>query len=137
MGRTVEQAEALAEKLRSLPAVENKKRVISKAEEIKLLANEIAAMQGRGYTIQQVAEILTGNGLDIGAGTLKSYLQRAKGEKRKAVTKKKAPSSTSTQAAEAAPLQSISDRAAAALPKQESSTGNAAAAITRPDREKI
>ena len=55
MARTVAQAEALAEKLRALPAIENKNRPISKAEEIKLLAGEIAALQERNYSLQQIA----------------------------------------------------------------------------------
>jgi len=36
MRRTIEQAEQLAAKLRALPAAENKKREISKQEEIRL-----------------------------------------------------------------------------------------------------
>lgn len=78
MRRTIEQAEQLAAKLRALPAVENKTREISKQEEVRLLAADILALiRERNWTIQQVAEYLTTEGLEIGAPTLKSYLQRS------------------------------------------------------------
>ena len=78
MAITVEQVERIAEKLRSLPPIENKKRVVSKQESIKLLTSEIAGLRERGYTLEQIAELLTADQLEIGAPTLKSYLQRAK-----------------------------------------------------------
>lgn len=76
--RTLEDAEKLAEKLRSLPAVENKKRPLSKQEEVALLKDEIKALQERGYTLDMICEILNSDGLNIATPTLKSYLNRAK-----------------------------------------------------------
>ena len=140
MARTVAQAEALAEKLRALPAIENKNRPISKAEEIKLLAGEIAALQERNYSLQQIAEFLTGEGLEISTATLKNYLQRSKAtskrpsKKKPAAAPKEAPSPTP----QATAGQSIGERAAAALPPAKSDHHQTAqAAITRPDRERI
>ncbi len=140
MARTVAQAEALAEKLRALPAIENKNRPISKAEEIKLLADEIAALQERNYSLQQIAEFLTGEGLEISTATLKNYLQRSKAtskrpsKKKPAAAPKEAPSPTP----QATAGQSIGERAAAALPPAKSDHHQTAqAAITRPDRERI
>lgn len=139
MARTVAQAEALAEKLRALPAIENKNRPISKAEEIKLLANEIAALQERNYSLQQIAQFLTGEGLEISTATLKNYLQRSKAtskrpsKKKPAAAPKEAPSPT----LQATAGQSIGERAAAAIPPAKSDHQTAQAAITRPDRERI
>ncbi len=140
MARTVAQAEALAEKLRALPAIENKNRPISKAEEIKLLAGEIAALQERNYSLQQIAEFLTGEGLEISTATLKNYLQRSKAtskrpsKKKPAAAPKEAPSPTP----QATAGQSIGERAAAALPPAKSDHHQTAqAAIMRPDRERI
>ncbi|ENH6339042.1 protein mobC [Burkholderia vietnamiensis] len=91
MRRTIEQAEQLAAKLRALPAVENKTREISKQEEVRLLAADILALiRERNWTIQQVAEYLTTEGLEIGAPTLKSYLQRSKATSKKPSGKRKA-----------------------------------------------
>lgn len=134
MARTVAQAELLADKLRALPAIENKNRAISKAEEIKLLAREIAALQERNYSLQQIAEFLTSEGLDIGTATLKNYLQRSKSSGKRAPKKKVC---TSTREAPAASEKSIGERAAASLPKAESPHKMAQTAITRPDRERI
>lgn len=140
MTRTIAQAEALAEKLRVLPAIENKNRPISKAEEIKLLASEIAALQERNYSLQQIAEFLTGEGLEISTATLKNYLQRSKAtskrpsKKKPAAAPKEAPSPTP----QATAGQSIGERAAAALPPAKSDHHQTAqAAIMRPDRERI
>lgn len=133
MPRTIAQAEALAEILRALPAVENRNRVISKAEEVKILADEITALQSRNYTLQQIAEILTSDGLEIGTGTLKNYLQRSKSIKRN--SKKKTNSSLAVSTIPTG--NSIGERAAASLPEQGDSHQLAQAAITRPDRTKI
>lgn len=140
MARTIAQAEALAEKLRALPAIENKNRPISKAEEIKLLADEIAALQERNYSLQQIAEFLTGEGLEISTATLKNYLQRSKATSKRPSKKKPAaaPKEAPNPTPQATAGQSIGERAAAALPPAKSDHHQTAqAAITRPDRERI
>jgi DNA-binding transcriptional MerR regulator len=83
MSYTVEKVEKVAEKLRSLPpAPENKKRQVSKQEAVKILADEITSLQKRGYSIEQIAELMRGEGLDFATPSLRSYLQRAKQKKR-------------------------------------------------------
>jgi uncharacterized protein YpbB len=79
MALTIEKIEKIAEKLRAMPAVENKHRQASNQEAIKLLAKDIKGMQQRGYTLEQIADILKSNELAVAAPTLRSYLQRAKG----------------------------------------------------------
>ena len=75
MSYTLEKAEEMARALRTLPAMEGR---LSKQAVVKHLVAEIAALQKRGYTIEQVVESLQGVGLTITTPTLKSYLQRAK-----------------------------------------------------------
>ena len=153
MGITIEKVEAIAAKLRAMPPVENKKREVSKQESIKLLTAEIAAMRERGYTLEQIAALLTEDDLQIGAPTLKSYLQRAastskhgskqRSTKRKAASTATSPSSTSAAPAATSTAQSqppvltIGERAAASLSEASGSKTSATAAITRPDRERI
>lgn len=146
MGITVEQVEAIAAKLRALPPADNKSRVVSKQESIKMLTGEIAELRERGYTLEQIAELLTSEKLDIGAPTLKSYLQRSKPTGKKASGKRKGvPSSAPPSSAPPAPIasakptpeQTLGERAAAALPQSTGSATNAVAAITRPDRQRI
>jgi hypothetical protein len=81
--RTLEDAEKLAEKLRLLPAVENKKKPLSKQEEVALLKGEIKALQERGYTLDMITQILNSDGLNISTPTLKSYLNKVKEPQRK------------------------------------------------------
>jgi len=75
---TTEQIEQIAEKLRALPAVEKPRKQMSKQEAIKALSKEIIALQKRGYTLEQVAEILRSEGVEITTATLRNYMQRAK-----------------------------------------------------------
>jgi methionine synthase II (cobalamin-independent) len=82
MKYTTEQLEAIAAKLRDMPPVEKKKQEHSKQEAVRILAREIAALQKRGYTLDQISETLRGEGLSIATPTLKSYLQRAKPAKK-------------------------------------------------------
>lgn len=145
MGITVEQVEAIAAKLRALPPADNKSRVISKQESIKMLTSEIAELRDRGYTLEQIAEMLTSEKLDIGAPTLKSYLQRSKPSGRKSSIKRKGvalstpPGSSSpapVASANRTPEQTFGERSPEP-PQSTSSTTNAVAAITRPDRQRI
>ena len=78
MTYTLEQSDQMVSALRALPAMDSSKRKLTKQAVVKRLAREIAALQARGYTIEQVVESLHGVGLDITTPTLKSYLQRAK-----------------------------------------------------------
>ena len=83
MGYSNEKLGAIAAKLKTMPVIEKKKQEHSKQDAIKMLAKEIAALQKRGYTLDQIAETLRGEGLDITTPTLKSYLQRIKAGKNK------------------------------------------------------
>ncbi|ENH0768222.1 hypothetical protein ABVY06_004626 [Escherichia coli] len=74
---TVEQVEQISARLKELPAVENKKRPISKQEAIKLLARDIKSLQARGYSLEQVSEQLKQLGVSLATPTLRSYLKRA------------------------------------------------------------
>lgn len=82
MKYTTEQIEAIASKLREMPPVEKKKQKHSKQEAVRVLSKEIAALQKRGYTLDQISETLRGECISIATPTLKSYLQRAKQAKK-------------------------------------------------------
>ena len=83
MEYTLRMAEEIAKKLRDLPAIDASNLRTNKQGVIQHLAAEIAALQQRGYTLQQIAESLSGFGLEISTPTLKSYLQRVKGKRTK------------------------------------------------------
>jgi len=78
MTYTVEQVDQVADWLRALPAIDDSQRRMDKQGAVKRLAAEIAALQERGYTIEQVADGITGRGIQITTPTLKTYLQRIK-----------------------------------------------------------
>jgi hypothetical protein len=88
---TVESANWLIAELRAIPPKDPAKRKLDKQRMVSLLADEISALQQRGYTIEEVAESLRGRGLAITTPTLKNYLQRAKSK-----TEKRAKSGAKT-----------------------------------------
>ena len=138
MAITVEQVERIAEKLRALPPIENKKRVVSKQESIKMLTSEIAGLRERGYTLEQIAELLTADQLEIGAPTLKSYLQRSKGAKKKPTkSTTKPPSKPSQEAAAVQQRGSIATKAAASLGASVDAAPTSGTMTVRPDRAQI
>jgi transposase len=97
MPYTVEQTDQMESALRALPPMDSSKRRLTKQAVVKRLAREIAALQGRGYSMEQVSESLRGVGLEITTPTLKSYLQRVKKRTGKAAPKRQgrsAPSAT-------------------------------------------
>ncbi len=98
MTYTVENAEEMARTLRALPAMDASKRRLSKQGVVKYLATEIAALQERGYTLEQVSESLQGAGLTITTPTLKSYLQRTKTKPVKSAPRKHKRSPTAPPA---------------------------------------
>lgn len=83
MALTLEAVGEIAATLKALPAIENKQRQVSKQEAIRLLAKEILASQKRGYSLEQIAEVLQSKGLALSAPTLKNYLQRSRPTKQK------------------------------------------------------
>jgi hypothetical protein len=80
---TIKDAKRLQEKLRALPAVEkNEDTKLSKQETVKMISKEIADLQKRGYTIEQIISSFKGEGFDISTPTLRNYLYRKRASKK-------------------------------------------------------
>jgi hypothetical protein len=101
MTYTLEQTEEMVSALRALPAMDSSKRRLTKQAVVKHLARELAALQARGYTMEQIAECLRGIGFEISTPTLKSYLQRVKNRRGKDAPKRQSrrepPSAAATE----------------------------------------
>lgn len=77
MGYAVARVKAVAEKFRSLPpAPEDENREINKQETVRMLKAEIEGLVARGYSLDQVAELLRNEGLDFATPALRTYLTR-------------------------------------------------------------
>lgn len=77
MGYTKDQLDKLAKAMREMPDAAHT-REHSKSEAVRILSREIAMLQKKGYTLQQVGETLKSGGLEITTETLKNYMQRNK-----------------------------------------------------------
>jgi hypothetical protein len=84
MKYTSEQLDAIAAKLRGMPAAAKPKQEYTKQAAVGMLTKEINALQKRGYTLAQIAEALRGEGLDIATPTLKNYLLSTRPTRKKA-----------------------------------------------------
>jgi hypothetical protein len=91
MEYTLESARRLAEELRAIPAKDPAQRRLDKQAMVRELAQELIALQQRGYTIEEVADSLRERGLEITTPTLKNYLQRAKSAGAKARKPRRPP----------------------------------------------
>lgn len=78
-----EQVTGMAQRLLALPPKPKAPRKLSKQEFVQSLAKEISVLQTRGYTIEEIVAIFQGDGVSLSPGTLRTYLQRANGTKRK------------------------------------------------------
>jgi DNA-binding transcriptional MerR regulator len=87
---TKDKIEAVAAKLRELPDFVKEKTEFSKKETVLMLLKEIKDLQKRGYSLEQIASTLKGEGIDISTPTLRSYIQQQPKKKapKKAVTPK-------------------------------------------------
>lgn len=96
MAYTRDNANKIADALRSLPAAEAARKELSKQGMVNYLAAEILGLQERGYTIVQIAESLRVVGLEISTATLKTYLRRMKKSTRKRGPKRRRRSESRT-----------------------------------------
>lgn len=85
MAINLDTIETLRAKMKDAPDIANVKRHISKQEAVRELKRDIAAMQKRGYTLDDIAKFFSEGGMPISTPTLKSYLQRTKSDKNKTV----------------------------------------------------
>lgn len=96
MGYTVAQVEEIAGKLRALPTIVPPPKDLTKSDVVKMLAKEIKSLQKRGYSLEQIASSLKGEGLNISTPTLKSYMQKAKTPTKPKQTEKETSQTSST-----------------------------------------
>lgn len=113
MDYTLENANRLVEELHAIPPKDPAKRKLDKQGIVRILANELVALQQRGYTLEEVAESLRGRGLSITTPTLKNYLQRTKSETDK---RSKAPRRSARPTATSAPKAVEADARASSAP---------------------
>ena len=93
-GEQIEFARSLLLALGPVPAAEKK---VSNREAIIDIKTEIKDALDKGYTIKQIAELLTSSGLEIKESTLKSYIKEPKKES-PAKTKKKSSAAAKKKA---------------------------------------
>ncbi len=71
------QVQQIAERLSAMKAQPKPERSLTASGAIALMIEEIKALQGRGYTIAEIADLLRQNDLPVSAATLKSAIARA------------------------------------------------------------
>jgi hypothetical protein len=72
----------IAERARRMPPAPAAEVNVTKQEAVRVLAPEIEGLKRKGYTMAQIAESFSGEGLELSTATLKSYLSRAQASKK-------------------------------------------------------
>ncbi|MEF3193340.1 MAG: hypothetical protein K6346_03890 [Halothiobacillaceae bacterium] len=90
-----EWANRLKSELAGLPAPEGRGGM-SKQEVVKFIHRELVELQKRGYTIPEIAQILTERGMGIAGNTLKNYMNAARKKTNKDTPAKKKDDRTTT-----------------------------------------
>jgi len=80
MPLTADDLEILRRELSELPTT--RPRTVTKQRAIAELAPELAAAQRRGYTVEDLAQLLADRGLSMTPGTLRGYLRRNRKKRR-------------------------------------------------------
>ena len=96
MTYTLEDGNRLRTLLRAAPDKDPNQRRMDKQAIVKFILEDIAAMQARGYTLEEVAELLRTGSFEVTLPTLKSYLQRARKTRNKGAAKAPRRSSSRT-----------------------------------------
>ena len=76
MGLTVAVVDAIRADLAALPAKDESAREVSRLEAIVRMRGEVIALRERGYSWQEVAEVVSSKGCRVTAATLKTELSR-------------------------------------------------------------
>ncbi len=84
MGReqvTLAKVRDIKKSIKGLPPVVPEKVGVSKAEAVRELAKDIEALQRRGYSLEQIRDLLLEHGMSITPSTLRNYLSRSRASK--------------------------------------------------------
>jgi len=93
---TLDTIERAKQALLDMPDKAPSQRAVTSREAVAALKKEIQALQKRGYTLEEIADCLSGKGVPIASHTLRAYMQR--------VSAKRAPKpATDAPATPAAP----------------------------------
>ncbi len=79
---TPEKLNEICAALRKLPPLEPSQRLLDRRGAVGRLRKPILTAQRRGYTLAQIADMLTSEGLDIKASTLRVYLRQVRRRRR-------------------------------------------------------
>jgi len=110
MAFSTDDLEALRRDLAQLPP--SRPKSVSNRDAVGALTSELAAAQRLGYSVDDLAQLLSSKGLRMTAGTLKGYLQQARKKKRpnkkSATTGNPGAETTATAGTTAAPATTAS-----------------------------
>lgn len=127
MAITIEDIEALRRKLAELPR--HQAREVSKQEAIALLATELGSARRRGYSPDELAQLLSERGVAINAATLRGYLRKNRRNRGRRAAK---PSTVGAKdASKAQPARSESAPTPAAAPPQPTAGARSAPTIAK------
>jgi hypothetical protein len=100
----MEHVDKVREVLRGLPDLDRARRVITRGEAVKMLKEELEDLRKRGYSMKEIAAVLTTNGIRIAKPTLTHYLRKPGGRTVDAPSAAKKVRRLKTKAADTSPV---------------------------------
>jgi hypothetical protein len=114
MAHTAEDANRVRELMRAAPDKAPNQRRMDKQAIVAEVIDDIEAIQKRGYTLEEVAELWATGGVELTLPTLKSYMQRARKTRAKGAGEAPRPSSVPTAKKPARAAKPVTAKAAPA-----------------------
>jgi len=101
MSVSIEDIEALRRELEALP--QHQPQSVSKQDAVALLAKQLGAAQRRGYSAEELAQMLSTRGIAINGPTLRGYMQRSRKTRSRSGGKGREASAVATKSAQVTP----------------------------------
>lgn len=127
MAYTLDDANRVRELMRSAPEKAPNQRRMDKQAIVAEVIDDIEAMQKRGYTLEEVAELWATGGVELTLPTLKSYMQRARKTRAKGAGKASRLSSAPRASEPARAEKPNPSKAAKAITPAENARGTSSA----------
>ena len=127
MAHTAEDANRVRELMRAAPDKAPNQRRMDKQAIVADVIDDIEAIQKRGYTLEEIAELWATGGVELTVPTLKSYIQRARKTRAKGAVKAPRRSSVPTAKEPARAEKPNATKAAPATARAENAHGTSSA----------
>ena len=136
---TLKDVQGIADKLKSAPDLPAHEKSLTKKEAVLELKPTITSLRERGYSVEQIADLLQKAGLEITFGSLRQYLATHQGGRRKRGVKPSAasPATAPQPSSVTTSTKSITSPKTGVPPSKSTNTGGGGTFQPKPDSDEL